>query len=272
EDYRRAGVNRLSFGVQTFDDAVLATLGRIHDSADADAAVRLAQGAGFDNINVDLMYALPGQTLAMAERDVERALALQPAHVSHYQLTLEANTVFAARPPPGMPDDDLAWDMQTLCQARLADAGFVQYEVSAYASQGRACAHNLNYWRFGDYLGIGAGAHGKITLGAEQSVLRRWKLKHPAAWLATAGTDAAIGGDARIEPAQRPFEYMLNALRLNAGFALVDFESRTGVARAAIAGSLRKAIDRGWLEPVDDRVVPTALGRRFGNDVIGLFL
>lgn len=272
EDYRRAGVNRISFGVQTFDDRVLATLGRIHDSADAEAAVKLAQGAGFDNINLDLMYALPGQTLSMAEHDVERALALQPTHVSHYQLTLEANTVFAARPPAGLPDDDLAWDMQAACQARLADAGFAQYEVSAYARAGRECAHNLNYWRFGDYLGIGAGAHGKITLGAEQAILRRWKLKHPAAWLATAGTDAATGGDERIEPAQRPFEYMLNALRLNSGFALADFESRTGLPRAAIAGPLHQGASHGWLEVGDDRVVPTALGRRFGNDVIGLFL
>ena len=272
EDYRRAGVNRLSFGIQTFDDAVLATLGRIHDAADAVAAVRLAQAAGFDNINLDLMYALPGQTLAMAEHDVALALALAPTHVSHYQLTLEANTVFAARPPVGLPDEDLAWDMQAACQARLADAGFDQYEVSAYARAGRECAHNLNYWRFGDYLGIGAGAHGKVTLGAEQAILRRWKVKHPAAWLATAGNDAATGGDERIEAAQRPFEYMLNALRLNSGFQLADFEARTGLGRAAIAAPLQQGVALGWLELAADRVVPTALGRRFGNDVIALFL
>src|SRR5690606_5246300 len=134
-----------------------------------EAAVKLAQDAGLDNLNLDLMYALPGQALAGAEHDVERALALQPAHVSHYQLTLEPNTVFAARPPQGIPDDDLAWDMQERCQALLAQAGYAQYEVSAYAKPGRRCAHNLNYWRFGDYLGIGAGAHGKLTLGAEQA-------------------------------------------------------------------------------------------------------
>ena len=272
EHYRAAGVNRLSFGVQTFDDAVLQRLGRIHDSAEAEAAVRLARDAGFDNFNLDLMYALPGQTLAMAERDIERALALQPAHVSHYQLTLEPNTVFAARPPQDIPDEDAAWDMQERCQQMLADAGYAQYEVSAYAQPGRQCAHNLNYWRFGDYLGIGAGAHGKLTLGAEQSIMRRWKHKHPAAYLATAGGAGAIGGDETIEPTRRPFEYMLNALRLVEGFPLAQFEARTGLPRAAIAAPLAQARDRDWLQVDGDHVRPTALGRRFGNDVIALFL
>jgi oxygen-independent coproporphyrinogen-3 oxidase len=272
EDYRRAGVNRISFGIQSFDDAVLARLGRIHDSAQAEAAVRLAQDAGYDNLNLDLMYALPGQTLAMAEHDIARALALQPAHLSHYQLTLEPNTVFAARPPQGLPDEDLAWDMQERCQTLIAEAGFAQYEVSAYARPGRTCAHNLNYWRFGDYLGLGAGAHGKLTLGAEQAILRRWKHKHPAAWLAVAGTPAAIGGDARVVPARRPFEYMLNALRLVKGFALADFEARTGLSRAAISQPLSEAMRRGWLQVGDQQVRPTESGRRFGNDVIALFL
>ncbi|HEY9541642.1 MAG TPA: radical SAM family heme chaperone HemW [Luteimonas sp.] len=272
EHYLAAGVNRLSFGVQTFDDAVLQRLGRIHDSAEADAAVKLARDAGYDNFNLDLMYALPGQTLAMAERDIERALALQPAHVSHYQLTLEPNTVFAARPPPGIPDEDAAWDMQERCQAMLAEAGYAQYEVSAYARPGRECAHNLNYWRFGDYLGIGAGAHGKLTLGAEQAIVRRWKHKHPTAYLAVAGTAQAIGGDERIEPARRPFEYMLNALRLVEGFTLARFEARTGLPRTAIAAPLEQAQANGWLELDGEHVRPTALGRRFGNDVIALFL
>jgi len=272
EDYRAAGVNRLSFGVQTFDDACLQRLGRIHDSAQADAAVKLAQDAGFDNFNLDLMYALPGQTLAMAERDIERAIALQPAHISHYQLTLEPNTVFAARPPSGIPDEDDSWDMQEHCQAMLAAAGFGQYEVSAYARRGRECAHNLNYWHFGDYLGIGAGAHGKLTLGSEQQVLRRWKVKHPAAYLASAGTPAAIGGDESITAERRPFDYMLNALRLVDGFALAEFESRTGLSRTMIAAELECALDREWITLQDDRVVPTELGRRFTNDVISLFL
>ncbi|MBB6600103.1 radical SAM family heme chaperone HemW [Luteimonas sp. MC1825] len=272
EGYLAAGVNRLSFGIQSFDDACLQRLGRIHDSREADAAVKLAQDAGFDNINLDLMYALPGQDLDGAARDLERAFALQPAHISHYQLTLEPNTLFAARPPAGLPDEDTAWDMQEHGQALLEAAGYGHYEVSAYARPGRQCAHNLNYWRFGDYLGIGAGAHGKITLGAGQAIRRRWKLKHPAAWLATAGSDAAFGGDEDIEPARRPFEYMLNALRLHEGFALADFEARTGLARATIDAQLAEAAARGWLVEDAGHVRPTPLGRRLGNDVVALFL
>lgn len=272
ELYKSAGVNRLSFGIQSFDDDCLRRLGRIHDSDEAEAAVKLAQDAGFDNLNLDLMYALPGQTLAMAERDLERAFALQPAHISHYQLTLEPNTVFAARPPQGIPDEDGAWDIQEHCQALLAAQGYAQYEVSAYAREGRRCAHNLNYWRYGDYLGIGAGAHGKITLGAEQAILRRWKHKHPTQYLAAAGSASAIGGDDRIGPQRRPFEYMLNLLRLVEGFALSDFEARTGLSRAAIAAQLAQAAHAGWLECDGERVRPTELGRRFTNDVVALFL
>jgi putative oxygen-independent coproporphyrinogen III oxidase len=272
EDYRAAGVNRISFGIQTFDDACLQRLGRIHDSAQAERAVKLAQDAGYDNFNLDLMYALPGQNLAMAEHDLQRAFALRPTHISHYQLTLEPNTMFFARPPQGLPDDDSAWDMQEHCQALLADAGYAQYEVSAYARPGRQCAHNLNYWRFGDYLGIGAGAHGKLSLGADQDILRRWKTRHPTAYLADAGTPRSLGGDERIAPARRPFEFMLNALRLNEGFALTDFEERTGLDRAGIADQLALARERGWLSLSGDQVVPTELGRRFTNDVVALFL
>ena len=270
--YRAAGVNRLSFGVQSFDDGCLQRLGRIHSSGDARRAVLAAQDAGFENINLDLMYALPGQTLAMALDDVERGLALGPTHLSHYQLTLEPNTVFAVRPPDGIPDIDAAWDIQEACQARLAEAGFAQYEVSAYARDGRQCAHNLNYWKFGDYLGIGAGAHGKLTLGADQQVLRRWKSKHPADYLLKAGTPAAIGGDEVLTAARLPFDFMLNALRLNDGVPLAMFEARTGLTRSAIAPQLDEARTRGWLEPDPDWLRPTELGRRFTNDVIGLFL
>ena len=271
-DYRKAGVNRISFGVQSFDDGCLQRLGRIHDSAQAEAAVKLAQDAGIDNLNLDLMYALPGQDVAMALHDIERAIALAPAHVSHYQLTLEPNTAFAARPPAGLPDEDTAWDMQEQCQAVLARAGYAQYEISAYARAGRQCAHNLNYWRFGDYLGIGAGAHGKLTLPAEGRILRRWKVKHPAAYLASAGGATAIGGDEEIDAARRPFDYMLNALRLDEGFALDAFEARTGLPRTAIAGRLEAASARGWLVVQDGSVRPTPLGLRFANDVIGSFL
>lgn len=272
EHYRAAGVNRISFGIQSFDDASLQKLGRIHDSREAEHAVKLAQDAGFDNLNLDLMYALPGQTLAMAEHDLQRAFALQPAHVSHYQLTLEPNTVFFARPPQGIPDDDLAWDMQEHCQALLADAGYRHYEVSAYARAGRRCAHNLNYWRYGDYIGIGAGAHGKITVGATQQVLRRWKVKHPTAYLAAAGTPDAIGGGDDITPERRPFEFMLNALRLQDGFALADFTATTGLPAEHIATPLEQARQRGWLALSGTNVMLTALGRRFTNDVIELFL
>ncbi len=279
EDYLRAGVNRVSFGIQSFDDDCLRRLGRIHDSAQAEAAVKLAQDAGIDNLNLDLMYALPGQTLPMALHDLDRAFALAPAHVSHYQLTLEPNTVFAARPPEHLPDEDLAWDMQEQGQAALAAAGYAQYEISAYARPGRQCAHNLNYWRFGDYLGIGAGAHGKLTLpaGGEGGdgagrILRRWKTKHPAAYLVQAGTPAAIGGDEDIAPSQRPFEYMLNLLRLREGFTPEAFEARTGLSRDAIAAPLSEALAAGWLVEEAGRLRPTEAGLRFANDVIALFL
>ncbi len=270
--YRAAGVNRLSFGVQSFDDGCLQRLGRIHSSGDAQRAVKAAQDAGLNNLNIDLMYALPAQTLAMALDDVERGIALEPTHISHYQLTLEPNTAFASRPPKGIPDDDGAWDMQEQCQAQLAGAGYAQYETSAYAKPDRQCAHNLNYWRFGDYLGVGAGAHGKLTLGASQHVMRRWKLKHPAAYLANAGSAASIGGDEVLDATRLPFDFMLNALRLNEGVPLTMFEARTGLPRAAIARPLALAHERGLLEMDETWLRPTELGRRFANDVIGLFL
>ena len=272
EAYARAGINRLSFGIQSFDDGCLARLGRIHDSTQARRAVSLAQDAGFANINLDLMYALPRQTLAMARDDLEQAFALAPAHISHYQLTLEPNTVFAARPPQGIPEDDDAWDMQEACQTILAERGFAQYEVSAYARPGQQCAHNLNYWRFGDYLGIGAGAHGKITLPAENGILRRWKLKHPQAYMDAAASEARIGGDEWLTPERRPFDYMLNALRLHEGFALSDFEARTGLSRNTIAATLAELSGKQLLSVDGTRVVTTELGRRFLNDVMGAFL
>ncbi len=270
--YRAAGVNRLSFGVQSFDDGCLQRLGRIHSSGDAERAIKIAQDAGFDNFNIDLMYALPGQTLPMALEDVERGIALAPTHFSHYQLTLEPNTVFAARPPAGIADEDGTWDMQEQCQTLLASAGYAQYETSAYARPERQCAHNLNYWRFGDYLGIGAGAHGKLTLGASQQVLRRWKVKNPGRYLARAGTPAVIGGDEFLDARRLPFDFMLNALRLNAGVSVAMFEARTGLPRSAIEPTLDLARERGLLEADDEWIRPTELGRRFANDVIGLFL
>ncbi len=272
EAYLKAGVNRISFGVQSFDDGCLARLGRIHDAAQAERAVKLAQDAGIGNINLDLMYALPQQTQAMALNDLQRAFALQPTHLSHYQLTLEPNTIFAAKPPSGLPDDDAAWDMQDACQALLAQQGYAQYEVSAYAQPQRQCAHNLNYWRFGDYLGIGAGAHGKITLPAEEKILRRWKVKHPAAYLTGAASDARIGGDEAIALENRPFEFMLNALRLNEGFGLELFTARTGLPESTLETTLSQLIGKGLLERRENHIVPTELGRRFLNDVMTAFL
>lgn len=270
--YLAAGVNRLSFGVQSFDDGCLERLGRIHDAERARAAVISAQDAGFANINLDLMYALPQQSLAMALNDVEQAIALNPQHLSHYQLTLEPNTLFAAKPPAGIPEMDDAWDMQEACIARMAEAGFSQYEVSAYAREGRRCQHNLNYWTYGDYLGIGAGAHGKISSGHDGRILRHWKPKHPETYIASAGTQAGIGGGEFVLPENRPFDYMLNALRLVDGFSLADFELRTGLGRESINPQLDQAVQRGWLEISGDWAKPTELGMRFANDVMGLFL
>lgn len=267
--YLAAGVNRLSFGIQSFDDDKLRRLGRIHSSSEASDAVKMAQDAGYRRINLDLMYALPGQDLGGALDDVARAVALAPSHISHYQLTLEPNTAFAANPPP-LPADDAAWDMQEACEAALAAAGFAQYEISAYAQAGQQCAHNLNYWRFGDYLGIGAGAHGKLS--DQGGVHRRWKSRHPNAYLAAAGSAARVGGHTTIDAGDLPFEYMLNALRLVDGVPLGDFTARTGVSLETIAGALADAKRRQWLRDEDGRLHTTALGQRFLNDVIGSFI
>ena len=271
DGYLAAGVNRLSFGIQSFDDDKLHRLGRIHSAGEAEAAVKSAQDAGYANINLDLMYALPEQTLDGALADVARAIALAPTHISHYQLTLEPNTAFAANPPP-LPDDDHAWAMQEACEQALAGAGYGQYEISAYARPDRRCAHNLNYWRFGDYLGIGAGAHGKLSDAAAGTVHRRWKTRHPRAWMEAAAAAGRIGGDAVVGADELPFEYMLNALRLIDGVPMSDFEARTGLPTERIALALARCREREWL--VDDPawLRTTPLGQRFLNDVIASFL
>jgi putative oxygen-independent coproporphyrinogen III oxidase len=271
DGYLAAGVNRLSFGIQSFDDDKLNRLGRIHSASEAEAAVKSAQDAGYANINLDLMYALPRQTLDGALQDLERALALKPAHISHYQLTLEPNTAFAANPPP-LPDDDHAWAMQEACEQRLASAGYGQYEISAYAAAGRRCVHNLNYWRFGDYLGIGAGAHGKVSDPATGEVRRRWKTRHPRAYLAARGGADRIGGDNTVAAPELPFEYMLNALRLIDGVPYGNFSERTGLPSTAINTALVAAVQRGWLHDSPNRLQTTPLGQRFLNDVIASFL
>ena len=271
DGYLAAGVKRLSVGVQSFDDDKLRRLGRIHSAADAERAIKSAQDAGYANINLDLMYALPRQNLDGALADVERAIALRPTHLSHYQLTLEPNTAFAANPPP-LPDDDHAWAMQEACQARLAEAGYGQYEISAYAQPGRRCVHNLNYWQFGDYLGIGAGAHGKLSDVASGQLRRRWKTRGPRAYMDANGGPARIGGDHVVEAAELPFEYMLNALRLIDGVPLADFAERTGLPLESIAATLADARHRDWLRDDPQRLHTTAQGQRFLNDVIAGFM
>ena len=271
DEYLRAGVTRISFGVQSFDDDKLRRIGRIHGAGEAERAIKSAQDSGCEEINIDLMYALPEQTLDGAIDDIERAVAVGISHISHYQLTLEPNTLFAAKPPP-LPDADTAWDMQEACQRVLDEAGYPQYEVSAYASQRRRCRHNLNYWQFGDYLGIGAGAHGKITDAGRGAILRSTKVKLPRSYLDRAARNEAFGTIEPVETRQRAFEFMLNALRLNEGVQLADFETRTGLARESIAVPLAEARARGWLEADERRLVPTGHGRRFLNDLIALFL
>ncbi|HEY0231851.1 MAG TPA: radical SAM family heme chaperone HemW [Dokdonella sp.] len=271
DEYLRAGVNRFSFGVQSFEDDKLRRLGRIHSAAEAERAIQLARDAGVDNFNLDLMYALPEQTLAAAIADIERAIALRPTHISHYQLTLEPNTLFAAQPPP-LPDEDSAWDMQEACQMQLAAAGYAQYEVSAYAQAGRECVHNLNYWHFGDYLGIGAGAHGKLSASADGRIARTTKLKLPRSYLERAERGEAFGSAADVAPSQRPFEFMLNALRLNAGVEWRVFEQHTGLTRAALDAPVAAAYARGWLLDDRARLQPSESGRRFLNDLIALFM
>jgi oxygen-independent coproporphyrinogen-3 oxidase len=267
-DYRAAGVNRLSIGVQSLDDAKLAALGRIHRADEAVQAYRLARAAGFDNINLDLMYGLPEQTLDEALADLRGLIALSTEHLSWYQLTLEPNTLFHHRPPPLPVEDELA-DIMDAGQALLAAEGYRQYEISAYAQPGRRCRHNLNYWRFGDYLGIGAGAHGKLTTPAGE-VWRRSKLRQPAAYLAAAG-QGALSTERRLEAAELPIEFMLNALRLVGGVEAGTFAQRTGLALQAIAAPLAAARARGLLQDEPARLQPSELGLRYLNDLLLTF-
>ncbi|HME39772.1 MAG TPA: radical SAM family heme chaperone HemW [Steroidobacteraceae bacterium] len=270
--YGQAGINRVSLGAQTFSPRALKELGRIHTADDTHRAVAELRAASLDNFNLDLMYALPQQTLEEALEDVRIACELNPAHMSYYQLTLEPGTVFHARPPP-LPDEDAAWRIQTAGQSLLADAGYVQYEVSAYAREGARCRHNLNYWLFGDYLGIGAGAHGKLSLGLPQRILRTVKPKQPREYqeqLRSAGP--AFGESSFISPKDLPFEFMLNALRLNEGFTVRDYEQRTGLKMASAEARLAAGEERGLLASRGDGWRPTELGRRFLNDLQASFL
>jgi len=265
-DYAGAGVNRVSLGAQSFSAAQLAALGRIHSPGDIDAAVVDLEAAGLDNFNLDLMYALPGQDIDAALDDLRRALSLGPAHLSLYQLTLEPGTAFYHRPPE-LPDEDTALGMQLACQAELAAAGLEQYEISGFAQPGRRCRHNLAYWNFGDYLGLGAGAHGKVT--RPDGVWRTEKPRMPREFMATAGGG---GQRRRVDPADLPFEWALNALRLTEGATLEAFESTTGLAAGILSPVLESLQARGLVEEIDGHVRATGLGLRFLNDVQAAFL
>ena len=266
--FRAAGVNRLSLGIQSFDPGHLRALGRVHDEKEARAAAEAAL-AIFGNVNLDLMYALPRQTIAQARTDVAAALAFAPPHLSFYQLTLEPNTLFHRDPPP-LPDDDAAADIEDAVHSMLADAGYRHYETSAHARAGSECRHNLNYWRFGDYLGIGAGAHSKVSF--PDRIVRQIRFKQPRQYLERATAGAPLLEETEIARDDVGFEFMLNALRLTDGVPASLFAERTGYPLALVARELELATARGLLESDPTNIRPTALGRRFLNDLQSLFL
>jgi len=266
--FRQAGITRLSIGVQSFNDAHLKALGRVHDRAQALAAVSEAAQV-FDTFNLDLMYALPGQTLAQLTEDVDAALSFEPPHLSIYHLTIEPNTVFAKHPPV-LPEDDDAYAMMDRITERTAAAGLGRYEVSAYAKPGHACAHNLNYWQFGDYLGIGAGAHSKLSFA--HRIVRQVRFREPQLYMKQAMLGEPVTQSDEVSRADLPFEFMLNALRLKEGFALTDFMERTGLAMTSIQAGLKTAEDQGLIARDWTRVWPTERGFDFLSDLQSLFL
>ena len=267
-DYRACGVNRLSIGIQSFNPAKLQALGRIHDGDEARRAIGIAQ-AHFDNINLDLMYALPQQTLAEAEQDIDTAQGFGTTHLSAYHLTLEPNTLFYRHPPP-LPDSELAADMQEMIEARLAAGGYRNYETSAFARPRRECRHNLNYWRFGDYLGIGAGAHSKLSF--PDRVLRQARYKQPREYMQRTAAGAPVQEEHALSIKDLGFEFMMNALRLAGGFEVALFAERTGLALATVEQPLREAVQRGLITRDHVRIAPTPHGQRFLNDLLQLFL
>jgi putative oxygen-independent coproporphyrinogen III oxidase len=271
--FAQAGVTRLSIGVQSFNDAHLQVLGRVHDRAQALAAAQEA-ARSFQTFNLDLMYALPGQTLADLDADLDQALALDAPHLSLYHLTMEPNTVFASRPPANLPDDDTAFDMLDRVTERTAAAGFDRYEVSAYARSGHRCRHNVNYWSFGDYLGLGAGAHGKLSFA--HRVMRQVRWREPQMYMDRSLGGQAVSNEEDVTRAQLPFEFMLNALRLRDGFPLTLFTERCGLPLSAIDKGLKEAESRGLVErsgmPGAEWVRPTVRGFDFLNDLQALFL
>ena len=269
--YRAAGINRLSIGAQSFDADKLEVLGRIHAVEDISRTMSEARDAGLENINIDLMYALPGQDIEAALADIDRAVELQPTHVSWYHLTLEPNTVFYVRPPDDIPDNDQAAAIQEAGEARLAELGYERYEVSAYARDGQRCRHNLNYWSFGDYLGVGAGAHGKIT--ADSGVVRTVKKANPREYMQSMMESRELDPGAVLAESDLLFEFMLNALRLTEGFDEQLFTDRTGLPVAILRQRAASLLERGLLEEADgNRLQPTPVGRRFLNELQAHFL
>jgi oxygen-independent coproporphyrinogen-3 oxidase len=269
--YRDAGINRISLGIQSFQDAQLEALGRIHSGDEATLAVTQARAAGFDNLNIDIMHGLPGQTPALALDDIERALALSPEHVSWYQLTLEPNTAFHSHPPT-LPEEEALWDIQDLGHQRLQQAGFSRYEISAYARQDRQSRHNLNYWKFGDYLGIGAGAHGKLSRIDEQGewiIERRWKTRQPDAYLQRLqDMRGFIAGKREVTAAELPLEFCMNALRLTGGVDAALWQANTGQAHAVLQKRLQSAVNKGLLQETPEILQPTPQGLLFLNELL----
>jgi oxygen-independent coproporphyrinogen-3 oxidase len=283
--YRDAGVNRVSLGAQSFSDEFLTRIGRIHGRVEVDRAVESVHSSGIENFNLDLMYGLPGQSLADALDDVRLAISCAPTHLSHYQLTLEPNTAFHARPPV-LPGEDLGWEMQKQGGELLAGAGYRQYEISAWALPGQECRQNLNYWQYGDYLGIGAGAHGKITRNTGSSpstardaarhdsllISRRVRHRHPRAWMDGVRAGAALAEDRQLLPEEKIFEFFLNQLRLREGVKISQFAARTGLDWDNVEEQVGEAIERGLLSEENGMLVPTELGWRFSNETQAIFL
>lgn len=267
--YRKLGINRLSLGVQSFQDEKLTALGRIHSAEDAKTAIRSARLAGFDNLNIDLMHGLPNQSLDDALYDLEQALALSPTHLSWYQLTIEPNTYFWSKPPQ-LPEDDDLWAIQEAGQARLAQAGFLQYEISGYSLPGKRCRHNLNYWQFGDFIGIGAGAHGKLTDLARGEIRRNWKQRSPSDYLDR--ERSVVSGSRTLENDELAIEYMLNALRLIDGVPSSDFSARTGAAISTIEAALKRARKLELLLDNPARLQASELGARYLNNLLECFM
>jgi putative oxygen-independent coproporphyrinogen III oxidase len=269
--YREVGVNRVSLGVQSFNDDRLSEIGRIHGRAEVEQAVAAIHHSGIQNFNIDLMFALPGQSPGEALEDVRDAVACEPAHISHYQLTIEPNTAFHASPPV-LPSEDSSWEMQQECGQALSQAGYEQYEISAWARPGSQCRHNLNYWRYGDFIGIGAGAHGKLTLPSEQTVRRRIRQRHPRSWMEGVWQGKGIIEDRALDQDERIFEFFLNQLRLRDGVQKSQLKPRAGVAWSEVEARVEAAIEKGLLRDDNDLLSPTDLGWRFSNEIQAIFL